>query len=82
MAEVFPVLNGLAVGVLLRFLRPGLRLPVGSALVVGLGALATVVSGEYLISWAFLLIDVPLVAVAAGVGFVAFGVGHAIVRRP
>jgi hypothetical protein len=29
------------------------------------GVLATVLSGEYLISWSFLLIDIPLVAVSA-----------------
>jgi hypothetical protein len=31
--------------------------------------LATLVSGEAAISWAFLLIDIPMVAVAASVGF-------------
>jgi len=30
--------------------------------------LATVVSGEYLISWSFLLIDIPLVAVSSAAG--------------
>jgi hypothetical protein len=42
-----------------------LRLPVGTALAVVLGVLATVVSGEFRVSWAFLLIDIPLVALSA-----------------
>jgi hypothetical protein len=37
-------------------------------LIIAFGVLATVVSGEYLISWSFLLIDIPLVAVSAAAG--------------
>jgi hypothetical protein len=51
--------------------RPSLRLPVGIVLALAFGVLATVASGEYLISWSFLLIDVPLVAVCAVIGFAA-----------
>jgi hypothetical protein len=35
---------------------------------VALGVLATVVSGEFRVSWEFLLFDIPLVAVSAFLG--------------
>jgi hypothetical protein len=41
---------------------------VGLAFSVVAGVLATVVSGEWRISWAFLLIDIPLVAGSAVAG--------------
>jgi hypothetical protein len=63
--EVLPVVSGLFLGALIGLLRPSLRISVGAALIVAFGVLATVVSGEYLISWSFLLIDIPLVAVSA-----------------
>jgi hypothetical protein len=63
--EILPVVSGLFLGALIGLLRPSLRLPVGAALIVAFGVLATVVSGEYLISWSFLMIDIPLVAVSA-----------------
>jgi hypothetical protein len=66
--ELLPVASGLVLGSILGLLRPSLRLPVGVVLVIVLGVAATVVSGEYLISWSFLLIDIPLVAVAAVAG--------------
>ena len=65
------------------FVRPALRVPMGVALAVALGALATLVSGEYLFSWSFLLIDVPLVAGAELVGFaVARASGRLGERHP
>jgi hypothetical protein len=68
-------------GALLGLLRPTLRVPIGVVLVVALGLLATVVSGEYLVSWSFLLIDIPLVAVSAAASLF---VTHRLrwVRRP
>jgi hypothetical protein len=63
--ELLPVMSGLILGSLLGLLRPSLRVPIGVVLILALGLLATVVSGEYLISWSFLLIDIPLVAVSA-----------------
>jgi hypothetical protein len=70
MQELFPIVSGLFVGSLLGLLRPSVRVPVGAVLIVTFGVLATVVSGEFMISWAFLLIDVPLVAVSTAVGLV------------
>ena len=62
--EVLPVVSGLFLGALIGLLRPSLRIPVGAALIVAFGV-AILTGGEYLISWSFLLIDIPLVAVSA-----------------
>lgn len=70
MQELLPIMSGLFLGSVLGLLRPTARVPVGALLIVAFGVLATLVSGEFLISWAFLLIDVPLVALSAVVGLV------------
>jgi len=75
--ELLPILSGLCAGLLLGLLRPGMRLPVGVGLAVLLGTLATIITGEYRISWGFLLIDIPLVAVAAVISLV----GVRVLRR-
>ena len=71
MEELVPLGLGLALGLGLGLLRPSLRLPVGALLAVCLGVLATIVTGEAKISWAFVLIDIPLVAVSAVLGLMA-----------
>jgi hypothetical protein len=63
--ELLPLGFGLLLGVALGRLRPSLRLPVGAPLAIGLGFLATTATGEAAISWAFVLIDIPIVAVGA-----------------
>ena len=68
MTELFPIVAGLVCGVVLGSLTARRRVLVGLAFSVVAGVLATVVSGEWRISWAFLLIDIPLVAVSAAVG--------------
>jgi hypothetical protein len=68
MTELFPIVAGLLCGFLLGSLTARRQLIVGLAFSVVGGVLATVVSGESHISWAFLLIDIPLVAVCAVVG--------------
>src|SRR5918999_5130770 len=70
-AGAVPIAFGLILGGALGFVRPSLRLPVGAAMAVVLGVLATVVTGEFKASWAYLLIDIPLVAIAAVVGLLA-----------
>ena len=65
MEELIPAGCGLLLGAALGRVSVSLRLPLGSALAVVLGALATAVTGETTISWAFVLIDIPIVAVAA-----------------
>jgi hypothetical protein len=69
--ELLPIASGLFLGCVLGLVRPSLRLPVGIVLAIAFGVLATVASGEFLVSWSFLLIDVPLVAVCAVIGFAA-----------
>jgi hypothetical protein len=66
--ELVPLSFGFLLGGVLGFVRTSLRIPVGAALAVTLGVTATVVTGEATISWAFVLIDIPIVAVAAVVG--------------
>ena len=68
MTELFPIVAGLVCGMVLGSLTARRRVLVGLAFSVVAGVLATVVSGEWRISWAFLLIDIPLVAVSAAVG--------------
>jgi hypothetical protein len=67
--ELLPIGCGVLLGALARGIRPSLRWPIGVVLTIGLGVMASVVSGEAAISWAFVLIDIPMVAVAASVGF-------------
>ena len=69
MEELFPVASGVVLGVVVAGLRPSLRLPVGILLATVLGVCATVLSGEFEASWDYLLVDVPLVAVSAGLSF-------------
>ncbi|HET8742261.1 MAG TPA: hypothetical protein VFM41_06520 [Gaiella sp.] len=68
MNELFPILSGLLVGSVLTLVRPQTRLLVGVIASVLLGTTATVISGEYMIGWEFLLIDIPLVAISSAVG--------------
>jgi hypothetical protein len=69
MDELFPVVSGVVLGIVVAGLRPSLRLWVGVLLSVLLGMAATLVSGEFEAGWEYLLIDIPLVAVSAGVSF-------------
>ena len=69
MQELFPMACGLLLGVTLGFVRPTLRLRFGVLFAVLLGTLATVITGEFKTSWGYLLVDIPLVGVAAFLGF-------------
>jgi hypothetical protein len=71
MHELFPFACGLVLGAALGALRPGTRLPLGAAMAVVLGVTATVVTGEFKVSWDYELIDIPLVACAAFLGLLA-----------
>ena len=68
MTEFFPILAGLVCGVLLGSLTVRRPLLVGVLFSVVAGVMATVLAGEWRISWAFLLIDIPLVGASAVVG--------------
>jgi hypothetical protein len=81
--ELFPLGCGLLLGAGLGWLRPSAPLPIGLVLAVALGVTATVVTGEFEISWSYLLIDIPLVAVAAVVGLLTTrAVRQAITQLP
>ena len=65
MQELIPIGFGLVLGAMLGLVRPSIRLPVGAALCVVLGTLATVVTGEFELSWGYVFVDIPLVVLAA-----------------
>lgn len=62
MGEVFPILAGVVVGlVALQLVDMRLRVALLAVASTVFGVIATFISGEALISWAFVLIDIPLV---------------------
>jgi hypothetical protein len=71
MDELFPIAAGLVLGMVFaagfRWLRPA---SMRSVLVLFAGLSATLLSGEYQASWAFVLVDVGEVALLAWIGFV------------
>ena len=71
MQELIPIGCGLLLGAALGSVRPSIRLAVGAALCVVLGVLATVVTGEFELSWGYLLVDIPLVALSAFLALVS-----------
>jgi hypothetical protein len=73
--EIVPILSGLLLGAFLGWMNPGSRLRIGLPIALALGFLATVASGEFRISWGFLIEDIPLVGVSAAIGFFA---GHRV----
>ena len=69
MDELFPVVSGVVLGIVVAGIRPSLRLWIGIPVSIVLGLAATVFSGEFEVGWEYLLIDIPLVAVSAGLSF-------------
>ena len=69
MNELLPVTAGLVVGVVLGGVTAGRRPWVWLAASVVLGVAATVLTGEWKVSWAYLLVDIPLVALSAAAGY-------------
>jgi nitrogen fixation/metabolism regulation signal transduction histidine kinase len=65
MEELFPFVGGLLVGILFGALRPRVRWFVCPAVAVALAVAATVLSGEFRVSWAYLAVDLPLVVLGA-----------------
>jgi hypothetical protein len=68
MEELVPIGFGLLLGAALSNVRSPLRVPLGLLSAVALGVTATAVTGEAAISWAFVVVDIPLVAFAALLG--------------
>ena len=71
MTELVPLFSGGLLGLVLGYFRPSVRPPVGALLSILLGICASAVTGELSISWAYVLIDIPLVALSATVCLVA-----------
>ena len=69
MDELFPVVSGVVLGIVVAGIRPSLRLWIGIPVSIVLGLAATVLSGEFEVGWEYLLIDIPLVGVSAGLSF-------------
>ena len=76
MDEVFPVLAGIAVGLVVDWIgsRRALAVVVGGVFGIAFGALAAWTSGELAVSWVYLLIDTAQVVVAAAMTAVLVGV--------
>jgi hypothetical protein len=62
MNEILPITFGLIVGLLMGTLTARRRLIAWLGASAALGVAATYLTGEWRISWAFLLVDIPLVA--------------------
>jgi hypothetical protein len=76
--EIVPVILGLALGCALGRMRSW---RVALVLATMLGVLATIITGEFRLSWGFVLLDVPLVAAAAAAGCLAIRGGARMSRR-
>lgn len=74
MSELFPILAGLAIGLVVqRVSGPRRRAVALFLLSVLAGLIASFISGELFISWDFLLFDIPLVFAAAAALTLALG---------
>ena len=71
MNEIIPLCSGALLGFLAARSRPAQRLGVVVSLSILLGIGASAVTGELRIGWEYVLVDIPLVALAAGICFVA-----------
>lgn len=73
MHELFPIISGIVLGLIVGMVRPNLGWRFALPLSVVLGIAATVASGEFRISWGYLLLDIPLVALSCAVTLLATG---------
>jgi hypothetical protein len=66
MSELFPILAGVAIGLVVqKIASPRVRAVVLFVLSALAGATASFISGELFVSWDFLFFDIPLVFAAA-----------------
>ena len=72
-SEIGPIFSGLVLGALLGHLPVRLHPAViGAVLVPVLAILATITSGEFRLTWGFVLMDIPMVGVPACLSYFAF----------
>jgi hypothetical protein len=69
--EAVPVFSGGLLGLVMGYFSPSVRLPAVALFSILLGICASAVTGELSISWTYVLIDIPLVALSATVCLVA-----------
>jgi hypothetical protein len=81
MTEFQPVGLGLLLGLAVGTARPSIGRAQCAALAIALGVLASVVTGEVEVSWSYVLVDIPLVALAAVVGQLATRRVHHVEER-
>jgi hypothetical protein len=67
--ELFPIVGGLFLGSAIGYIRPALRHRVVSVVALILGVAATIISGEYRVSWLYAIADVSLVLVFTALAF-------------
>ena len=73
MHEVFPLMAGLAVGLMVqRLVAPRLRIAALLVLCAVFGAIASFISGELFVSWTYLLFDIVQVWIGAAVVIALF----------
>ena len=66
MLEVFPIAAGILLGlILLRISNPRLKTVLFIVGSLVFGVMATVISGEFKITWEFVLLDIPEVMLSA-----------------
>jgi hypothetical protein len=88
MEELVPVILGVILGVLIGRSTTGIsRIVLSVAAVLVSGAAATVLSGEHVESWVYLLLDLGEASLGLGLGFVIahrlrFGRAALNARRP
>jgi 1,4-dihydroxy-2-naphthoate octaprenyltransferase len=79
MGEIFPIVAGALIGLLAsRIMAMRTRWAVSAILTLLAGAAATFLSGEAEESWAFLLVDIGLVAITAAI---VWGIATLVARR-
>lgn len=81
MTELLPVGLGLLLGLSVGTVRPSFGRAQCVALAIALGVLATIATGEAAISWSYVLVDIPLVGLAAFVGQLATRRVHDVEER-
>jgi hypothetical protein len=69
MNEVVPVALGVVIGAMVGLLTARYKPWLWVTVSIIIGCLATVLTGEWRISWAFLLIDIPLIGLFSALGF-------------
>lgn len=79
--ELFPILGGLLLGLILSMFHPSIRARVGLLLTVCIGVSATLTSGEFSIHWIFLVLDTLLVAVSASFSLLGIHLMRLAFRR-